>query len=96
MVQVVHSVDVNMSCLFSPERSCTTIRKPEQGMLLIITHFDKTVKRVTEQTAQIRNEPIIYLVDQITFGYAIKSGKIEAPLTGVEKPINQMVLSSTH
>lgn len=45
-------------------------QKPlEQGRLLIITPFDKKVKRVTEQTAATRNKMMIELADNITVGY---------------------------
>lgn len=68
----------------------------EQGRLLIITPYDKSVNRVTEQTAQLRNALMVDLADQITVGYASKSGKIEELLTGAVKPINHLVLSGGH
>ena len=68
----------------------------EQGRLLIITPFDKSVRRVSEQTAQIRNTLMVDLADQITVGYVSKGGKIEELLTGVGKPINHLVLSNEH
>ncbi len=36
----------------------------EQGRLLIISPFDKTTKRVTVQTAEIRNKMMIELADR--------------------------------
>ena len=68
----------------------------EQGRLLIITPFDKSVRRVSEQTAQIRNTLMVDLADQITVGYVSKGGKIEELLTGVGKTINHLVLSNEH
>lgn len=65
----------------------------EQGRLLIITPFDKTINRATEQTAQIRNRLMVDLSDQITIGYASKGGNIEALLVGVEKPIKYLLFS---
>lgn len=49
----------------------------EQGRLLIISSFDKTTKRVTEQTAEIRNKMMIEIADNITVGYASEGGKLE-------------------
>lgn len=68
----------------------------EQGRLLIITPFNKSVKRVTEQTAQIRNNLMVDLANQIMVGYASKGGKIEELLRGVGKPINHLELSNGH
>ncbi len=63
----------------------------EQGRLLIITPFDKTIKRVTEQTAEIRNKVMIELADKITVGYASESGKLESILKTTEKEIIRLV-----
>ena len=63
----------------------------EQGRLLIITPFDKTIKRVTQQTAATRNKLMIELADNITVGYASPSGQLEELLKGTEKPINKIV-----
>lgn len=65
-------------------------RPIEEGRLLIITPFDKNVKRVTEETAQKRNELMISLADQITIGYASEGGKISELIKGIEKPINRI------
>ena len=47
------------------------LKKPiDEGRLLIITPFDKVTKRVTEQTAELRNKMMIELADNITVGYA--------------------------
>lgn len=63
----------------------------EQGRLLIITPFDKTVKRVSSQNAQTCNQLMTTLADQITIGYASPGGQLEELLKGVEKPINKIV-----
>lgn len=63
----------------------------EQGRLLIITPFDKTVKRVSSQNAQTRNQLMTALADQITIGYASPGGQLEELLKGMEKPINKIV-----
>lgn len=59
----------------------------EEGRLLIITPFEKSIKRVTKQTAQIRNQLMMNLSDQITIGYANPGGQIEELLKGIKKPI---------
>ena len=67
------------------------IKPLEQGRILIISPFDKTVKRVTEQTAEIRNKMMIELADNITIGFASKGGKLETLLKTTEKPITKLV-----
>lgn len=68
------------------------LQKPlDEGRLLIITPFEKTVKRVTEQKAVIRNKLMIGLAESITVGYAIRGGQLEKLLKGIEKPINKIV-----
>lgn len=63
-------------------------KKPlEQGRLLIISPFDKTTKRVTEQTAEIRNKLMTDLSDNITVGYASPGGQLEKLLSVIEKQI---------
>ena len=63
----------------------------EQGRLLIITPFYKSVKRVSSQNAQTRNQLMTTLADQITIGYASPGGQLEELLKGIEKPINKIV-----
>lgn len=63
----------------------------DEGRLLIITPFDKNVKRVTEETAQKRNELMISLAYQITIGFASEGGKLDELIKGIEKPINRIV-----
>ncbi len=63
----------------------------EQGKLLIITPFDKSVKRVSSQTAQTRNQLMTDLADQITIGYASPGGQLEELIKGIEKPINNIL-----
>ncbi len=55
----------------------------EQGRLLIITPFPETVTRVTEQTAQIRNQMMIELADSITVGHASAGGKLAELLNNI-------------
>ena len=67
------------------------IKPLEQGRILIISPFDKTVKRVTEQTAEIRNKMMIELANNITVGYASKGGKLETLLKTTKKEIIRLV-----
>lgn len=64
------------------------IKPLEQGRLLIISPFDKTVKRVTEQTAEIRNKMMMEIAEKITVGYASKGGKLEKLLRFNNKSID--------
>lgn len=63
----------------------------EQGRLLIITPFDKSVKRVSSQNAQTRNQLMKNLADQITIGYTSPGGQLEELLKEIDKPINKIV-----
>lgn len=62
----------------------------EQGRLLIITPFDKTVKGATEQTAETRNKLMTDLADNITVGYAGAGVQLEKLLQIIEKPITKI------
>ena len=64
------------------------LKKPiDEGRLLIITPFDKLTKRVTEQTAELRNKMMIELADNITVGYASAGGQLEKLLYMTNKLI---------
>ena len=63
----------------------------EQDRLLIITPFDKKVKRVTEQTAATRNKMMIELADNITVGYISTGGQLEKLLSFNEKSITRII-----
>lgn len=65
----------------------------DEGRLLIITPFDKNVKRVTEATAQKRNELMISLADHITIGFVSEGGKLEELIKNIEKPFSRIVIS---
>jgi predicted Rossmann fold nucleotide-binding protein DprA/Smf involved in DNA uptake len=68
------------------------LEKPlQEGRLLIISPFEKKIKRVSEQTAVVRNKMMIDLADQITIGYASQGGQLEELLKGIEKPINKVI-----
>lgn len=59
----------------------------EEGRLLFVTPFDKDIKRVTTQTAMVRNKMMIELADHITVGFANKGGQLESILKTTEKRI---------
>lgn len=63
----------------------------QEGRLLIISPFEKPVKRVTEKTAEIRNQFMIQLADQITIGYARKGGKLENLLLQMDRIVERIV-----
>lgn len=56
-----------------------------EGRLLIITPFDKTVKRVTEKTAYVRNQMMIELADEVVVGFASKGGMLKGVINKTEK-----------
>ncbi|MCX6326796.1 MAG: DNA-binding protein [Bacteroidia bacterium] len=73
------------------EKMVPELQNPlNEGRLLIITPFDKSTKRVTEQTAELRNKMMIELADSITVGYASSGGQIEKLLTMTNKPIRRI------
>jgi predicted Rossmann fold nucleotide-binding protein DprA/Smf involved in DNA uptake len=54
------------------------LQKPlDEGRLLIITPFEKTIKRVSEKTAAIRNKLMMELADRIVLGYASHEGNLD-------------------
>ncbi len=67
------------------------IKPLEKGRILIISPYNKTVKRVTEHTAEIRNKMMIELADDITVGYASEGGKLETLLKTTVKEIIRLV-----
>ncbi len=53
------------------------LQKPlDEGRLLIITPFDETIKRVTEQTAAVRNRMMVELADKLVVGFASDGGNL--------------------
>jgi len=62
----------------------------EQGRLLIVTPFEKSIKRVTENTALKRNEMMIELAETITVGYVNPNGTLENLLSKTPKPITRL------
>lgn len=54
------------------------VKAINEKRLLIITPFEKKIKRVTQKTAKIRNEFMAKLSDEIFIAYASKGGNIDA------------------
>lgn len=67
------------------------VKPLEQGRLLVITPFDKSVKQVSSQTVQTRNQLMTNLANQIIIGYLSPGGHLEELLRGVDKPIYKIV-----
>lgn len=63
-----------------------------KGRLLIITPFEEKVKRVTVETAKVRNQMMMKLADNITIGFASEEGKLMETLKNSkqEKEINRL------
>lgn len=59
----------------------------EKGRLLIISPFEKEVKRITERTAMIRNLLMIDLADNLAIGFISKGGNLEKLLKQTKKEI---------
>ena len=49
----------------------------EKGRLLIISPFEKEVKRITEKTAMLRNRLMIDLAENLAIGFISKGGNLE-------------------
>jgi predicted Rossmann fold nucleotide-binding protein DprA/Smf involved in DNA uptake len=64
----------------------------EKGRLLIITPFEEKVKRVTTETAKVRNQMMIELADTITIGFASEEGMLIKTINNstIKKEINRL------
>jgi predicted Rossmann fold nucleotide-binding protein DprA/Smf involved in DNA uptake len=64
-------------------RGMKTIWNPEiekavdEKRILVISPFEKEIKRVTRETAKKRNEKILKICDKIIVGYKTKNGQLE-------------------
>lgn len=63
------------------------IKPFEQGRLLIVSPFPKEIKRVTAETATIRNNFMIEIADNITVGYVKEDGILHKNLASCKKSI---------
>jgi predicted Rossmann fold nucleotide-binding protein DprA/Smf involved in DNA uptake len=59
----------------------------EERRLLMITPFDKSIKRVTEQTAEKRNKMMIELADNVVIGNVSENGQLQNILPKIGKNI---------
>jgi hypothetical protein len=48
-----------------------------ENRLLVVSPFEKETKRVTRETAEIRNKTIIEICDNIIVGYKSKNGQLD-------------------
>ena len=56
----------------------TTIEKAvDENRILVISPFEKEIKRVTRDTAKKRNKEILKICDKIIVGYKTKNGQLE-------------------
>lgn len=61
------------------------------GRILMITPFDKDIKRVTEETSVIRNEMMLHIADEVAVGFASEGGKLQQVLdTNLKKIIHYL------
>ena len=56
----------------------------ENNRLLIISPFDKEIKRITRETAKIRNKYIIEISNKITVAYKTPNGQLDNLLKNIE------------
>lgn len=64
----------------------------DNGRLLVISPFNQDVKRITMETAEMRNKFMIELADSIVIAHSTKGGGLEKLLNGerISKPINYL------
>ena len=62
----------------------------ETDRFLIITPFDKSVARITEETSKVRNQLMVGLADEIVVGYKSSKSKLNTILSEMDsgKEIN--------
>ncbi len=59
----------------------------DDGRILLISPFNKDIKKVTVETAFIRNKLMIDLADKVTVGFADPNGKLNQILLNANKDI---------
>lgn len=60
------------------------IKPLEEGRLLIITPFDRSVKRVSTDLAEVRNRLMMDLSDRVVIGFASTGGNLEKLIREME------------
>ena len=79
----------NQPIILVPARGLKKRLEPElkdalnEKRLLIVTPFDKEVKRVATESANLRNRLIAELADEIFVAYALPGGNIEKLITDI-------------
>jgi len=56
----------------------------EHERLLIVTPFDKTITRITRETANKRNKIMVDIADDVFLAYATKNGNLDQLLKGIK------------
>jgi hypothetical protein len=56
----------------------------EQERLLIISPFDETVRHITQETANKRNEIMVDIANEVFLAYASKGGNLYELLKGIK------------
>jgi predicted Rossmann fold nucleotide-binding protein DprA/Smf involved in DNA uptake len=64
------------------------VKPLNEGRLLIITPFENNVKKITQETAAVRNQMMIELADSVVVGYLEAGGLLNKCLQGFGKEIN--------
>ena len=54
----------------------------KENRLLIVSPFESEIKRVTRETAEVRNRKIIEISNRIIVGYKTANGQLDRLLTG--------------
>ena len=54
----------------------------ETDRFLIITPFDNSVTRITEETSKVRNELMVELADEIVIGFKANNGNLDELIRG--------------
>ncbi len=63
-----------------------------QKRLVVISPFGDNIKRSSAKTAQIRNQLMIELAEEITIGYCSSTGKLHDQIKQVEKQIRYLTI----
>lgn len=60
----------------------------DSGRLLIVSPFERNVKRGSQRTAMIRNQLMVELAESVVVGYASTGGQIDHLLKDFEKTVS--------
>ena len=71
-----------------PDKLPEKLKKPvDDGRILLISPFNKDIKKVTIETANIRNKMMIELADKVIIGFADPNWKLNQILLNANKDI---------